>query len=71
MKTIKAQGLEILYCNLHFTYKQRKYKLKKVVYCKRNELYFNKRLTKEFKIKEPIKIDHIEIISSLGYQNKK
>ena len=70
MEVRKPEGLEILYCNLHFTYKKRKYKLKKVVYCERDELYFNKRMIKEFKIKEPVKIDKVEILQRLGYQNK-
>jgi len=66
------KGKEILYCNLLFTYKKRNFKLKKVVYVEADDkMFFDKRLTKEFRIKNPVLIDSVEIIQKLGHQNKK
>tara|TARA_R110002072_G_scaffold292250_2_gene460788 strand:- start:798 stop:1037 length:240 start_codon:yes stop_codon:yes gene_type:complete len=66
------KGKEILYCNLLFTDKKRNFKLNKVVYVEADDkMFFDKRLTKEFKIKNPVLIDSVEIIQKLGHQNKK
>ena len=61
---------EIVYCNLIIVHKKRKYELEKVVYKNNGNLFYNKRLLTEFKIKEPVEIQSIDIMSRLGFESK-
>lgn len=61
---------EIVYCNLIIVHKKRKYELEKVVYKNNGKLFYHKRLLNEFKIKEPVEIKSIDIMSRLGFESK-
>ena len=70
METNSVALGEIVYCNLIIIHKKRKYELEKVVYKNNGNLFYNKRLLTEFKIKEPVEIQSIDIMSRLGFESK-
>jgi hypothetical protein len=57
---------EIFFCNLTLENKKNKIVLKKVVYKEENGYYKNTRLG----IKEPLKVLKVDVICSLGFENK-
>lgn len=62
---------EIVFCNLTVIYKNKTYELEKVVYKnKGNNTFCNMRILKDLNIKECVKIEKIDIISRLGFENK-
>ena len=66
----KVKLREIVFCDLIITHKGTKHKLEKVVYKNDGELFYHKKHLDELKIKEPVKILDIKIISRLGFENK-
>ena len=68
MKTVKLG--EIVYCNIYATHNKIQVVFKEVVY-KNNGLgvYKGRELVKH-KITEPIKINRIEVLKRLGFENK-
>ena len=62
---------EIVFCDLIITHKGTKHKLEKVVYKnKGNNTFCNMRNLKDLNIKECVRIENIDIISRLGFENK-
>ena len=62
---------EIVYCDLIVRHNDKDVKLKKVVYKNDgNKFFYNRRNLEILKIKEPVLIKEIKIISRLGYENK-
>lgn len=61
---------EIVYCNMTIYYKNKYYKLKKIVYKNENKLFYKRKHLEPLNIKEPVVIYDIEIISRLGFENK-
>ena len=61
---------EIVYCNLVIRYKKKVYKLDKIVYKNDGELFFHRARLKELKITEPVKIESIDVMARLGFENK-
>ena len=60
----------INYVNLHFTHNKTKHVLREVVYKANDQgTYFDRKKLAQFKITEPVKVDSIEIIVSLGIGN--
>lgn len=57
---------EIFFCNLTLENKKSKIVLKEVVYKEENGYYKNTRLG----IKEPLKVLNVDVICSLGFENK-
>ena len=62
---------EIVYCDLIVRHKDKDVKIKKVVYKNDgNKFFYNRRNLEILKIKEPVLIKEVKIISRLGYENK-
>ena len=72
MKTLfKVDYKEIVYCNLEIEYKDKTYKIPKVVWKNTGIKIFNqKRHLNKLKIKQSATIINLEIIKRLGYENK-
>jgi len=66
----KVELGEIVFCDLTIIHKGKKHKLKKVVYKNDGDLYYERRLLEKLNIKEPVKVEDIQIISRLGFENK-
>jgi hypothetical protein len=66
----KVELGEIVYCDLTIIYKGTKHKLEKVVYKNDGNLFYKKTLLDKLKIKEPVKVEDIKIISRLGFESK-
>ena len=68
-----ARGLrEIVYANLKVRHKGKIVKLERVVYKENDDLtYTNHRVLGDYKIKEPVEVVDVEVITSLGYENGK
>jgi hypothetical protein len=66
----KVEIGEIVFCDLIINYKGTKHKLKKVVYKNDGNLFYNRKHLQELKIKEPVKVEDVKIISRLGFENK-
>lgn len=61
---------EIVYCDLIVRHKGKNIKIKKVVYKNDgNKFFYNRRNLEILKIKEPVLIKEVKIISRLGYEN--
>lgn len=61
---------EIVYCDLIVRHKGKNVKIKKVVYKNDgNKFFYNRRNLEILKIKEPVLIKEVKIISRLGYEN--
>lgn len=67
---LKVELCEIVYCNMTIYYKNKYYKLKKVVYKNDGQLFYERKHLESLNIKEPVVISDIEIISRLGFENK-
>ena len=61
---------EIVFCNLIIIHKNNRHKLNEVVYKNDGNLFYKKNHLEKLKIKHPVKIQNIEIISRLGFENK-
>jgi|14BtaG_2_1085337.scaffolds.fasta_scaffold72634_1 hypothetical protein len=61
---------EIVFCNLKFRYKKKKYKLKEIVYKQTDGYFYNKRILQPLNVCEKVKVYDIEILSRLGFENK-
>ena len=61
---------EIVFCDLIIIHKGTKHKLKKVVYKNDGNLFYNRKHLEDLKIKEPVKVEDVKIISRLGFENK-
>jgi len=61
---------EIVFCDLIIIHKGIKHKLKKVVYKNDGNLFYKRKHLEELKIKEPVKVEDVKIISRLGFENK-
>ena len=65
-----AKG-EIVFCDLNFSHKDRKYKLTRVVYkIEPDGMFYHQRMPKELKVKDRVKVDSVDVISRLGFENK-
>lgn len=60
---------EIFYCNLIVTHKNKKIIIKEVVYKDVNGYYDNIRELTKYGIKDKIKVDKIDVIHSMGFEN--
>ena len=65
----KVELGEIVFCDLTIIHKGTKHELKKVVYKNDGNLFYNSGLEK-LKIKEPVKVEDVKVISRLGFENK-
>lgn len=61
---------EIVFCDLTIIHKGTKHKLEKVVYKNDGNLFYKRSYLDKLKIKEPVKVEDINIISRLGFENK-
>ena len=61
---------EIVFCDLIITHKGTKHKLEKVVYKNDGKLFYERKYLEVLKIKEPVEIENIKVISRLGFENK-
>ena len=61
---------EIVFCDLIIIHKGIKHKLEKVVYKNDGNLFYNRKHLQELKIKEPVKVEDVKVISRLGFENK-
>ncbi len=66
----KVELGEIVFCDLTILHKGVKYELNKIVYKNDGKLFYKRKYLEEFKIKEPVKIENIKVISRLGFENK-
>tara|TARA_R110000796_G_C14496530_1_gene428397 strand:+ start:41 stop:316 length:276 start_codon:yes stop_codon:yes gene_type:complete len=61
---------EIVFCDLTIIHKGNKYLLEKVVYKNDGNLFYKKSYLDKLKIKEPVEVEDVKIISRLGFENK-
>jgi len=66
----KVELGEIVFCDLIINYKGNKYNLEKVVYKNDGNLFYNRKYLEKLKIKEPVKVKDVKVISRLGFENK-
>ena len=66
----KVELGEIVFCDLTIIHKGTKHKLEKVVYKNDGNLFYKKTLLDKLKIKEPVKVEDVKVISRLGFENK-
>ena len=66
----KVQLGEIVFCDLTIIHKGVKYIIEKVVYKNDGNLFYKRSCLNKLKIKEPVKIEDVKIISRLGFENK-
>tara|TARA_R110001606_G_C15294251_1_gene641877 strand:- start:922 stop:1200 length:279 start_codon:yes stop_codon:yes gene_type:complete len=66
----KVELGEIVFCDLTIIHKGKKYKIKNIVYKNDGNLFCETKYLKKLKIKEPVNIEYINIISRLGFENK-
>ena len=66
----KVELGEIVFCDLTIIHKGTKHKLEKVVYKNDGNLFYKRNYLEKLKIKEPVKIEDIKVISRLGFENK-
>ena len=66
----KVELGEIVFCDLTIIHKGVKQKLEKVVYKNDGNLFYKRNYLEKLKIKEPVKVESIEIINRLGFENK-
>ena len=66
----KVELGEIVYCDLTIIYKGTKHKLEKVVYKNDGNLFYKRSYLEKLKIKEPVKVEDVKVISRLGFENK-
>ncbi len=66
----KVELGEIVFCDLIINYKGSKYNLEKVVYKNDGNLFYNRKYLEKLKIKEPVKVKDVKVISRLGFENK-
>jgi len=70
MQNDKLELGEIVFCDLTIMHNGKLHKLKNVIYKNNGEPLLNQRFLKYLKIKEPVKIEEIRVISRLGFENK-
>jgi len=70
MKKEKVELGEIVFCNLTIIHKGKKHKIRNIVYKNDGNLFYESKYLKKLKIKEPVNIENINIISRLGFENK-
>jgi len=68
MNTVKLG--EIVYCNIYATHNKKQVVFKEVVYKNDGSGFYNGRELIKHKITEPIKINRIEVLKRLGFENK-
>lgn len=61
---------EIVFCDLTIIHKGTKHELKKVVYKNDGDLFYKRSYLEKLKIKEPVKVEDVKVISRLGFENK-
>lgn len=61
---------EIVFCDLTIIHKGIKHKLEEVVYKNDGNLFYKRSHLEKLKIKEPVKVEDIKVISRLGFENK-
>jgi hypothetical protein len=61
---------EIVYCNIYGTHNKNQIILREVIYKNNGSGVYNGRELIKHKITEPIKINRIEVIKRLGFENK-
>ena len=61
---------EIVFCDLTIIHKGNKYLLEKVVYKNDGNLFYKRSYLEKLKIKEPVKVEDVKVISRLGFENK-
>lgn len=66
----KVELKEIVFCDLTIIHKGIKHKLEKVVYKNDGNLFYKRNYLEKLKIKEPVKVENIKVISRLGFENK-
>lgn len=66
----KVELGEIVFCDLTIIHKGTKHELKKVVYKNDGKLFYKRNYLQKLKIKEPVKVEDIKVISRLGFENK-
>jgi|TARA_R110000796_G_scaffold243236_1_gene365712 hypothetical protein len=64
----KVELGEIVFCDLTIIHKGTKHKLEKVVYKNDGNLFYKRSYLEKLKIKEPVKVEDIKVISRLGFQ---
>jgi len=67
---MKVELGEIVFCNLTIKYNNKNHTLKDVVYKNNGNLFFNKRILLNLKIKEPVEVISIDIIKRMGFEKK-
>ena len=68
MNTVKLG--EIVYCNIYATHNKVEVVFKEVIYKNDGSGFYKGRELVKHKITEPIKINRIEVIKRLGFENK-
>ena len=66
----KVELGEIVFCDLTIMHKGTKHELKKVVYKNDGDLFYKRSYLEKLNIKEPVKVDGVNIISRLSFENK-
>ena len=66
----KVELGEIVFCDLTIIHKGTKHELKKVVYKNDGDLFYKRSYLEKLKIKEPVKVEDVKVISRLGFENK-
>ena len=61
---------EIVFCDLTIIHKKIKHILERIVYRNDGDFFYNKNILEKIKIKEPVKVLDVKIISRLGFKNK-
>jgi len=65
----KVELGEIVFCDLTIIHKGNKHKLEKVVYKNDGNLFYKRSYLEKLKIKEPVKVEDVKVISRLGFEN--
>ena len=68
MNTVKLG--EIVYCNIYATHNKNHIILREVVYKNNGSGTYNGRELQKLKITESVKINRIEVLKRLGFENK-
>jgi len=66
----KVEKGEIVFCDLTIIHKNIKHKIEKVVYKNDGCLFYKRSYLEKLKIKVPVKIEDIKVISRLGFEKK-
>lgn len=70
MMNDKVELGEIVFCDLTIIHKGNKYKLEEVVYKNNGGLFYKPLYLEKLKIKEPVKVEDVRVISRLGFESK-